>query len=312
MIPLVVLATLAWGPLVEVTLADGPELTDAGFEGIAGTAPDTNSFPWFTVGEGQDGSFVTETNQAHGGSQSVRFTFYFDEGAIVQNLGLRVDETNDYVASIWMRTAEPSGNAAHTNAPALNGSLYTSPVEGGPYSFRSGFFWNRTNQVEDAWEQASGVLRGPALAACAGEYMQIRYLKANPNSTHRIWIDDACLEVAPAAGAVVSIDPAAEQHPVTTMALGAGLVYPWHGDAMFADGEVAHIIQDIAIISLLASLLVPAVQSALGRARSIACTSNLRQIYTSQVLYANVLTLAGNVIPVGVGELDKDFAIIQP
>jgi prepilin-type N-terminal cleavage/methylation domain-containing protein len=42
----------------------------------------------------------------------------------------------------------------------------------------------------------------------------------------------------------------------------------------------------IAIISILASLLVPAVSSALDRARSITCTSNLRQIYTAQAAYA--------------------------
>ena len=43
----------------------------------------------------------------------------------------------------------------------------------------------------------------------------------------------------------------------------------------------------IAIISILATLLVPAVQSALNRAKSISCTSNLRQIYAAEAMYAN-------------------------
>jgi prepilin-type N-terminal cleavage/methylation domain-containing protein len=43
----------------------------------------------------------------------------------------------------------------------------------------------------------------------------------------------------------------------------------------------------IAIIAVLASLLVPAVQSALDRARAITCTSNLGQIYKAEVLYTN-------------------------
>jgi type II secretory pathway pseudopilin PulG len=43
----------------------------------------------------------------------------------------------------------------------------------------------------------------------------------------------------------------------------------------------------IAIISVLAAMLVPAVQGALERARAIACVNNLRQIYVAQVGYAN-------------------------
>ncbi len=42
----------------------------------------------------------------------------------------------------------------------------------------------------------------------------------------------------------------------------------------------------IAIISILAALLVPAVQSALERARAVSCMNNLRQIYTAEVSYA--------------------------
>ena len=42
----------------------------------------------------------------------------------------------------------------------------------------------------------------------------------------------------------------------------------------------------IAIISILAALLVPAVQNALDRAKSIACQSNLHQISTAMIQYA--------------------------
>lgn len=43
----------------------------------------------------------------------------------------------------------------------------------------------------------------------------------------------------------------------------------------------------IAIIAILAAILVPAVSSALDRARSISCVSNERQIGTSFLMYAN-------------------------
>ncbi len=49
---------------------------------------------------------------------------------------------------------------------------------------------------------------------------------------------------------VVDIDAGAEQHTVTKMAMGTGLVYSWYADAMFADGEVAHIIKDIGLGAL--------------------------------------------------------------
>lgn len=48
----------------------------------------------------------------------------------------------------------------------------------------------------------------------------------------------------------VAIDPGVEEHAVTKMAMGAGLVYSWYPDAMFAGGEVAHIIKDIGLGAL--------------------------------------------------------------
>jgi hypothetical protein len=53
-----------------------------------------------------------------------------------------------------------------------------------------------------------------------------------------------------AAVKTVSIDVAIEEHAITKMAMGTGLVYSWYPDAMFADGEVAHIIKDIGVGAL--------------------------------------------------------------
>lgn len=52
---------------------------------------------------------------------------------------------------------------------------------------------------------------------------------------------------APAAVYVVDVDAGVQEHEVTKMAMGAGLVYSWYPDSMFADGEMAHIIQDIGL-----------------------------------------------------------------
>ena len=50
-----------------------------------------------------------------------------------------------------------------------------------------------------------------------------------------------------AATYAVAIDPGVEEHAVTKMAMGAGLVYSWYPDSMFVGGEAAHIIRDIGV-----------------------------------------------------------------
>jgi hypothetical protein len=56
--------------------------------------------------------------------------------------------------------------------------------------------------------------------------------------------------VAAGAATLVSIDPGVEQHAITAMSMGTNLVYSWHPDTFFADGEVAHIVKDIGIGAL--------------------------------------------------------------
>jgi len=48
----------------------------------------------------------------------------------------------------------------------------------------------------------------------------------------------------------VAVDTGAEEHAVTKMAMGTGLVYSWYADSMFADGEAAHIIKDVGLGAL--------------------------------------------------------------
>ncbi len=175
-------------------LAEPPppnQLADSGFEAISGNQPNDNTAPWLTIGEGQPGSFVTGTDKAHGGSQSAKFTFYFDDGSIVQNLTNRIDAATDYAASVWLLTDEASTSGSHTNAPSLAIEMYSSPTLGSGYTRAGTFAAGSLNSTTDVWEQFGGILTGGALAGRNGEYIQLRLTKENDNTTHRMWIDDA-------------------------------------------------------------------------------------------------------------------------
>lgn len=172
-------------------------LNDAGFEAIAGKEPDSGTAPWATVREGQDGSFVTGTDKAHSDAQSAKFTFYYDDGSIVQNLTNRIDFAMDYTASIWLLTDEESTvNPAHTNPPSLAIELYTSPTPGSGYTYAGTFTSGNLNSIYDAWEPFGGTIPGAVLAGREGEYLQIRFEKENGTVSHRMWIDDASLGVS--------------------------------------------------------------------------------------------------------------------
>jgi hypothetical protein len=172
-------------------------LVDPGFEAITGNEPNAGTAPWFTTGEGNDGSFISSTDQAHSGLQSTKFTFNFDDGGVVQNLNTQVDTNLSYEASIWLLIDTLSVNAAHTNAPTLNIGLYTSATLGGSYSFRQTIYGGALNSAEDTWEQFSATVDGSSMTGYAGEYIQIRFNKPNKNVTHKMYIDDASFGVVP-------------------------------------------------------------------------------------------------------------------
>ena len=169
----------------------GNLLADAGFEAIAGNEPDAGTAPWFTSGEAQNGSFVSATNRFHGGGKSAKFAFYYDDGAIVQNTGVQIVAGKDYEISMWvlLPSDEASANAAHTNDPTITMSLYTSTTANGSYSYKKGFFGNQPT-VEDAWQKFTGIFTASDLAGWVSQYMQIRYIKDNANTTHKFYIDD--------------------------------------------------------------------------------------------------------------------------
>lgn len=226
-------------------------LADTGFEAIAGNEPNTNSLPWFTSGEDQVASFVSSTKQVHSGNQSAKFAYYYDDGAIVQNTGVQIEAGKDYEVSMWMflPSDERSTSAAHTNAPTVAMTLYTSSTGvAGAYAYRTGFFGNQPD-AEDRWQQFTGVFKAADLSAWVGQHVQIRFAKKNANTTHKIYIDDTTFgEALPLH--VASVSPDNEQHAVTKMAMGSGLVYCWYPDSMFADGEAAHIVKDIGVGAL--------------------------------------------------------------
>ncbi len=165
-------------------------LADAGFEAIVGNEPNAATSPWFTSGEAQVGSFVSATNQANGGSQSVKFSYYYDDGAIAQNTGVRIEAGKSYAVSMWMLIAEPSANPAHTNSSGVVMQLFTSDTVDGTYSLAvagSVFLPSATNE----WQQFTQEWTASNLLALAGKYVQVRFAKPNANTLYKIHVDDA-------------------------------------------------------------------------------------------------------------------------
>ena len=191
-------------------------LADPGFEMMSGTEPDAASVPWFTSGEDSPSNFRISTNRAFTGNQSVVFADYGDKGAVVQNLELQLNAAKHYRLSVWMRTDDPSGNAAHTNAPALNATIYTSPTAEGTYTYRAGFFWGLTTSVGGGWEKVEGTISGADLSGYAGEFIQLRLVKAAENSSHLIYIDNASLSES---------DSSDVPQTVSRHLVGANIVY---------------------------------------------------------------------------------------
>ncbi|VGO12002.1 hypothetical protein PDESU_00550 [Pontiella desulfatans] len=182
-------------------------LLDPGFEAISGTEPNDGTSPWSTVNENQNGSFVTGTDKYRpGGSQSAKFTFYFDDGAIVQNLTNQVDSTMDYTASIWMLTDEQSSSTNHVNAPSVSVELFTSVTQGSGYTKAGTFNAEILNISYGTWEQFVGTVPASILNDRDGEYIQIRFTRDNPDASHRIWIDDASLTTSIPVAATFYID----------------------------------------------------------------------------------------------------------
>lgn len=166
-------------------------LNDPGFETLGGSEPAEGTSPWFSSGEKDDWQLRVSTNRAYTGRQSVVFANYWERGAVVQNLGVQVNPAKHYRLSVMMRVDEPTDNSSCTNVPALHASIYTGATPQGPYSYRMGFFWNATTRPGGGWEKLEGTINGANLSTHAGEYIQVRIIKANEKATHRIFIDNA-------------------------------------------------------------------------------------------------------------------------
>jgi hypothetical protein len=184
---------------LNLTLNPHPELLlDKSFEGLTGSEPNSNSAPWFTTGENQVWSFQPTTDPAlvRTGSKAVKFEYYFDSGAIVQNVDKMLESGESYEFAVWNLLTDPGGGAAQTNASEFTLSIWTSAVKDGTYSYRKGLFGNlatTTNEYQQftyAFTTADIVDGGAGL----GEYIQVRIAKANENSIHRLCFDDASLK----------------------------------------------------------------------------------------------------------------------
>lgn len=171
-------------------------LLDPGFEAITGNEPNAATSPWFTTDEAAALSFVSTTTQKHSGNQSALFNYYYDKGGIAQTLGIQIEAGKNYEMSVWMRIDTPSANAAHTNAATLNLTLATSTTVDGTYGYKIAEFGNIPTVVGE-WQQFSRVFTASQLSTWVGEYMQVRLVKHNENTTHKIYIDDASFVVIP-------------------------------------------------------------------------------------------------------------------
>ncbi len=164
---------------------------DGSFEALTGNEPNAGTSPWFTSGENADGSFLRVTNEAHTGSQSVKYAFNFDDGAVVQNLNAQWDTNLVYEVSFWMLSLKETTAAAHTNAATINVGLYTSTNSGATYDFVSTLYSGALNSDTNIWEKFTAIVAGSSLAAKQGQDIQIRFKKPNQNTRDRSYIDDA-------------------------------------------------------------------------------------------------------------------------
>jgi hypothetical protein len=165
--------------------------SDAGFEELVGNEPNAATSPWFTNGENADGSFISATNEAHSGTNSAKYHFYFDDGAIVQNLNAQWDTNTFYEVAIWMLTAELSPNGTHSNTPTINIGLFASTNSGASYDFIATLYGGAINSDTNLWEKFTAVIDGSDYSDIHGADIQIRFNKPNKDTTHKIHIDDA-------------------------------------------------------------------------------------------------------------------------
>ena len=216
-------------------------LGDPGFETLGGNEPSAGSGPWFSSGEDEDWQLKMSTNRAYTGSQSVVFANYFERGAVVQNLGIQVNPAKHYRLSVMMRVDEPTDNSSCTNVPALHASIYTGATPQGPYSYRMGFFWNATARPGAGWAKVEGTISGANLSAYAGEYIQVRIIKANEKATHRIFVDNA---------SVVESDSADAPETVGRYLVGANVVYTKEEGPDWEDGYKNEVLKRAGVSNL--------------------------------------------------------------
>ncbi|VGO12003.1 hypothetical protein PDESU_00551 [Pontiella desulfatans] len=191
-----------------LTIIDNPYpelLEDPSFESLVGSEPNSNSVPWFTIGEeggNPNFSVITETVSSNvlTGSTAVKFNYYFDKVAVVQNTGLQIAPGEFFELSVAKLITEPSSNTGvHVNASSVNLTVWTSDNAESNYVYRIGSFGNLVTN-ENEYQQFVFPFSTADLidnGAEVGDYMQIRIAKANENATHRIVIDDASFKQTP-------------------------------------------------------------------------------------------------------------------
>ncbi len=166
-------------------------VTDGGFEALStANSPNLDTTPWFTKDESNNFSIQREDTIVNSGTYAVAWQYYFNDPSLIQTLGVQVEAGKDYEIDFWHALGEQSGNTAHTNATAFNVSIWTSATVDGTYTYAAGKFGIAATALDGTYENYNDVYGASALSAKVGEYMQLRFVKTDVNTTHRIFVDD--------------------------------------------------------------------------------------------------------------------------
>jgi hypothetical protein len=165
-------------------------LEDPGFEALStATSPDPGGQPWAAVED--DGYAIRRRDLSRSGQYAAAFQWYSPTGYISQKTGWQIEAGIDYDISAWMMIDEASSDPAHSNAAMITVTLAVADTEDGVYDWIG---LGRDGLAPDAvgeWRKFTNHLRAEDLEAHIGKWVEIRFVKDNGNSQHRIFIDDA-------------------------------------------------------------------------------------------------------------------------
>lgn len=171
-------------------------LQDAGFENLASGEPTQGGTPWEDNTSAADEHIEVRTGLSHSGTNSVAFNHYARNGYLYQTLGLQIQEDTSYELSVWMMLDEASINPAQTNATTINMALAAANTETGNYGWIGVGQKKTAPTVVGEWQQFVFEIDSSMLSDQVGRWLEVRFVKENQPTEHRIFLDDASFGVA--------------------------------------------------------------------------------------------------------------------